>query len=143
MRKAAFHFCEDRNVSARVHEICLLTTTLLDVFFDVLLTDGGSKCLIDIIPAIFTRSGLLWGPINFQGRVRRILVDRCIACFNKRPEMLAIHLRSIIEIMMSSHGPMNSQHGVHGLSELALNMCWIVGERKFFKKKRKKKRKKN
>ena len=49
MRKAAFHFCEDRNVSARVHEICLLTTTLLDVFFDVLLTDGGSKCLIDII----------------------------------------------------------------------------------------------
>jgi hypothetical protein len=40
--------------------------------------------------------------------------------------MLKIHLTSIIEIMMSSSS--SSSSNVE-LSELSLNMCWIVGER--------------
>jgi hypothetical protein len=50
-----------RHVTARVHEICLLTTTLLDMFFDVLLSNADDDCLGRIIPALFTRSGLLFG----------------------------------------------------------------------------------
>ena len=69
MRNSAFNFCDDRTVTSRVHEICLLTTTLLDMFFDVLLSNGNDGDLDKIIPALFTRSGLLFGPFNFQGRV--------------------------------------------------------------------------
>ena len=77
----------------------------------------------------FHTSGLLFGPPNFQGRVRRILIERCLACLSKNPQLLRVHLVPIIEIMMSS----GASSGVggdssSGLRELALNMCWIVGE---------------
>ena len=132
LRNAAAQFCDKAPVTARVHEVCLLVPVLLDTFFDVILTDAPPSCLRAIIPAIFTRTGLLFGPPNFQGRVRRILIERCLACLLKNPRLLGVHLVPIIEIMMSSGA---SSGGVGaggvvggGLGELSLNMCWIVGE---------------
>ena len=131
LRNAAAKFCDRAPVTARVHEVCLLVPALLDTFFDVILTDAPPSCLRALIPAILTRTGLLFGPPNFQGRVRRILIDRCLACISKDPRLLGVHLVPIIEIMMSSgatSGISTVSSSLDGLGELALNMCWIVGE---------------
>jgi hypothetical protein len=42
--------------------------------------------------------------VNFQGRVRKIIIDRCVALFQKRSAMLKTHTTAIIEIMMNSGG---------------------------------------
>ena len=49
MRSAATSFCHERPVTARVHEICLLTTTMLHLFFDVLLSNGSDSDIEKII----------------------------------------------------------------------------------------------
>ena len=63
--------CHKSNVTIRVHEVCLLVPQLLNVYFDAMLVDAPEECVCAMVRVIFSRFGMLYGPIAFRGRVRR------------------------------------------------------------------------
>lgn len=57
---------------------------------------------------------------GFQGRVRRLLLDRVLAAFHKFPYFLGKLKGPILNCISDSVGA--------GLDELGLHLCWVVGE---------------
>lgn len=119
-RAAASRFCRQAAVTARVHEVCVLTPMLLDAFFTVMLTDAPAECLSDSLHVVFQRFGLLFGSEGYQGRIRRVLLDRCLAAFHKYPYFLMSLKGVVLDVI--------SDPGGTGLDELGLHVCWVVGE---------------
>jgi hypothetical protein len=121
MKTAVEKLCHRSNVTLRVHEVCLLVPILLNTYFDVMLVDAPEECACAMMRVIFSRFDMLYGPLQFQGRVRRVLLNRLLATFEKFPHFLMPMKHNIFHVV-SDVNPESD------CSELALHACWIIGE---------------
>ena len=121
MKVTVEKLCRQKNVTLRVHEVCLLVPALLNTYFDVMLVDAPEECVCAMVRVIFCRFGMLYGPLQFQGRVRRLLLDRLLASFQKFSHFLMPMKHNIFHVLSDVDPSSNC-------SELALHACWIVGE---------------
>ena len=121
MRATVQKLCHSSNVTVRVHEVCLLVPALLNTYFDVMLVDAPQECVCAMLTIIYERFGVLFGPKLFQGRVRRVLMDRLLASFAKFPNFLMPMKKNIGKVVSAAQTEGDN-------AELALHSCWIVGE---------------
>ena len=121
IQDAAHKLCHKSNVTIRVHEVCLLVPQLLNVYFDVMLVDAPEECVCAMVRVIFSRFGMLYGPIAFRGRVRRVLLDRLLAAFEKFSHFLVPLKHNMVHAVTNVDSDSNC-------SELGLHCCWLIGK---------------
>ena len=95
--------------------------TLLQVCFDVLIAYGDERDLEAMIPIMFERMDQLFPLEVYQDRIRKVLIEKIVAIFEKFPTFI-YSLKKWIVMMMNDSG-MNRQR-----EELVLHLCWLIGE---------------
>lgn len=129
--------------SPRCVAACDLALELLDRAFDCILADAPPHVVRDAVAAALARYNLVFGPAEYVQEARRRLLDRVLAAFVQRPELLKElrpHLLTLLgdptgEVRCAPipplivappvpHAPLRRQCG----EELLLHICWLVAE---------------
>jgi hypothetical protein len=110
-------FCRNHVPSLRVLAVSRLVPILISIFFDTLISNGTEEHLQAIIPVIFERIAQLYPIDSFKKEVRKILVDKVLAIFDKHPHFVFILRKQIIEFIENRRE--------EGKEELLLHVCWV------------------
>jgi hypothetical protein len=94
---------------------------LLHLYFDVLIAYGDERDLESMIPIMLERMDQLFPLEVYQDQIRKVLIDKIVAIFEKCPTFIYT-LKKWIVMMMNDSG-VNRQR-----EELVLNLCWLIGE---------------
>jgi AP-5 complex subunit zeta-1 len=115
------NFCKEISISPRTQLVSKQAVTLLHLYFDVLIAYGDERDLESMIPIMLERMDQLFPLEVYQDQIRKVLIDKIVAIFEKCPTFIYT-LKKWIVMMMNDSG-VNRQR-----EELVLHLCWLIGE---------------
>ncbi|KMZ63989.1 hypothetical protein ZOSMA_38G00980 [Zostera marina] len=107
--------------SNRLKQALKMTPRLLDVYFSAALQDVNDSLICSVIPLIMSRNSIMFPDKNFSFEVRRRLLEFISAVFQRSPSFIALLKKPIIDRLGETRENMAK-------TELALNLCWVIGE---------------
>ncbi|KAA3452970.1 AP-5 complex subunit zeta-1-like [Gossypium australe] len=107
--------------SERLKQILNIAPRLLDAYFTIALRDANSSLICALIPILMTRISALFPDQNYMYKVRRRLLEFMLAAFHRSPDLIPLLKKPIIDRLGNAYDSTEK-------TELALQLCWAVGE---------------
>ncbi|PPD69634.1 hypothetical protein GOBAR_DD33485 [Gossypium barbadense] len=107
--------------SDRLKQILNIAPRLLDAYFTIALRDANSSLICALIPILMTRISALFPDQNYMYKVRRRLLEFMLAAFHRSPDLIPLLKKPIIDRLGNAYDSTEK-------TELALQLCWAVGE---------------
>ncbi|KAK3021268.1 hypothetical protein RJ639_047259 [Escallonia herrerae] len=107
--------------SDRLKEALKLTPRLLDVYFAIALRDVNNSLICALIPLLMARNSTLFPDKIFSYEVQKRLLEFMLAAFDRSPDFIALLKKPIVDRLGEAYDS-------HAKTELALQLCWAIGE---------------
>ncbi|KAK8706066.1 hypothetical protein V6N13_049644 [Hibiscus sabdariffa] len=107
--------------SDRLKQILNIAPQLLDVYFTIALRAANNSLICALIPILMARNSTLFPDKNYMYEVRRRLLEFMLASFQRSPDFIALLKKPIIDRLGEAYDSPEK-------TELALQLCWAVGE---------------
>lgn len=107
--------------SDRLKQILSITPRLLDMYFTIALRDANNSLICALIPILMARNSTLFPDKNYMYEVRRRLLEFMLASFQRSPDFIALLKKPIVDRLGEAYDSPEK-------TELALQLCWAVGE---------------
>ncbi|KAH1121078.1 hypothetical protein J1N35_004238 [Gossypium stocksii] len=107
--------------SDRLKQILNITPRLLDMYFTIALHDANNSLICALIPILMARNSTLFPDKNYMYEVRRRLLEFMLASFQRSPDFIALLKKPIVDRLGEAYDSPEK-------TELALQLCWAVGE---------------
>ncbi|KAK9084870.1 hypothetical protein Sjap_025281 [Stephania japonica] len=107
--------------SERLRQALLMTPRLLDVYFSIALHEVNNSLICALIPLLMSRYDSLFPDRIFSYEVRRRLLEFMLAAFHRSPDFIALLKKPIIDRLGEAYDS-------SAKTELALQLCWAIGE---------------
>ncbi|GAV60648.1 hypothetical protein CFOL_v3_04177 [Cephalotus follicularis] len=107
--------------SNRLKQILNLTPRLLDVYFAVGLRDVNDSLICASIPLLMSRNATIFPDKSFSYEVRKRILEFMLAAFQRSPNFIALLKKPIMNRLGEAYDS-------HAKMELALQLCWAIGE---------------
>ncbi|XP_021287939.1 AP-5 complex subunit zeta-1 [Herrania umbratica] len=107
--------------SDRLRQILNMAPRLLDLYFTIALRDANNSLICALIPILMTRNSALFPDKNYMYELRRRLLEFMLAAFQLSPDFIALLKKPIIDRLGEAYDSPEK-------TELALQLCWAVGE---------------
>ncbi|KAK3024284.1 hypothetical protein RJ639_043146 [Escallonia herrerae] len=107
--------------SDRLKEALKLTPRLLDVYFAIALRDVNNSLICALIPLLMARNSTLFPDKIFSYEVQKRLLEFMLAAFDRSPDFIALLKKPIVDRLGEAYDS-------HSKTELALQLCWAIGE---------------
>ncbi|KAK2984816.1 hypothetical protein RJ640_004641 [Escallonia rubra] len=107
--------------SDRLKEALKLTPRLLDLYFAIALRDVNNSLICALIPLLMARNSTLFPDKIFSYEVQKRLLEFMLAAFDRSPDFIALLKKPIVDRLAEAYDS-------HAKTELALQLCWAIGE---------------
>lgn len=107
--------------SQRLQHALTLTPSLLSVYFTIALRDVNDSLLAALLPIVFLRVDAMLPDPKFTLQAQKLLLEFVLAAFQKSPHLVAVLKKPIMDRI-------GQPHNTTAKTELALQLCWAVGE---------------
>lgn len=107
--------------SERLQHALILTPSLLRVYFSIALRDVNDSLLAALLPIVFLRVDAMLPDPKFTSQAQKLLLEFVLAAFQKSPHLVAVLKKPIMDRI-------GQPHNTTAKTELALQLCWAVGE---------------
>ncbi|VAH36879.1 unnamed protein product [Triticum turgidum subsp. durum] len=107
--------------SDRLKQSLKMAPHFLTVFFATALRDVNNSLLCALIPVVMSRYAAMFPDKDFSFEVRKKLSDFLLAAFQRSPDIIALLKKPITDRLGEAHGNPAKM-------ELALHLCWAIGE---------------
>ncbi|KAM7251364.1 hypothetical protein ACFE04_023247 [Oxalis oulophora] len=107
--------------SDRLKQILKLTPRLLDVYFAVALRDVSDSLICVLIPILMSKNATTFPDKTFSYEVRNRILEFILAAFQRFPHFIALLKKPIMDRLAEAYDS-------PAKTELALHLCWAVGE---------------
>ncbi|KAL5708828.1 hypothetical protein ACHQM5_019585 [Ranunculus cassubicifolius] len=105
----------------RLKQTLRMTPRILDLYFSVALKDVDSALICALIPLLMSRNGTIFTEKIFAYEVRRRLLEFILSAFQRSPNFVALLKKPIIDRLGEAYDS-------PAKTELALQLCWAIGE---------------
>lgn len=107
--------------SDRLKHSLKMAPRFLTVYFATALRDVNNSLLCALIPVVMSRYAAMFPDKDFSFKVRKRLSDFLLSAFQRSPDIIALLKKPIIDRLGEAHvNPAKT--------ELALHLCWAIGE---------------
>jgi len=93
----------------------------LSLYFAIALRDVNDSLLCALIPVVMSRYAAMFPDKVFSFEVRKRLSDFILAAFQRSPDIIAVLKKPITDRLGEAHDN-------PAKTELALHLCWAIGE---------------
>ncbi|KAG0599548.1 hypothetical protein M758_12G160700 [Ceratodon purpureus] len=107
--------------SQRLQHALTLTPSLLSIYFTITLRDVNDSLLAALLPIVFLRVDAMLPDPKFTLQAQKLLLEFVLAAFQKSPHLVAVLKKPIMD-------KIGQPHNTTAKTELALQLCWAVGE---------------
>ncbi|KAL9236344.1 hypothetical protein vseg_011027 [Gypsophila vaccaria] len=107
--------------SDRLKQSFRIAPHLLDVYFAIALRDVNDSLICALIPMLMSRNASVFPEKNYSYEVRKRLLEFMLASFQRSPDFIALLKKPIMDRLGEAY---DSQEK----TELALQLCWAIGE---------------
>ncbi|KAM3389988.1 hypothetical protein ACQJBY_011880 [Aegilops geniculata] len=107
--------------SDRLKQSLKMAPRFLTVYFATALRDVNNSLLCALIPVAMSRYAAMFPDKDFSFEVRKKLSDFLLAAFQRSPDIIALLKKPITDRLGEAHGNPAKM-------ELALHLCWAIGE---------------
>ncbi|CAH9075987.1 unnamed protein product [Cuscuta europaea] len=107
--------------SERLNQALKIAPRLLDVYFAVAIHDVNDSLLCALIPILMVRYSTLFPDKIFSYEVQKRLLEFMLAAFYRSPNFVALLKKPIMDRL-------GEAYYTHAKTELALQLCWAIGE---------------
>ncbi|XP_031118040.1 AP-5 complex subunit zeta-1 [Ipomoea triloba] len=107
--------------SDRLKQALRITPRLLDVYFAIAIHDVNDSLLCALIPLLMVRYSTLFPDKIFSHEVQKRLLEFMLAAFYRSPNFVALLKKPITDRLGEAYAS-------HAKTELALQLCWAIGE---------------
>ncbi|XP_039072243.1 AP-5 complex subunit zeta-1-like isoform X2 [Hibiscus syriacus] len=107
--------------SDRLKQILNIAPRLLDAYFTIALRDANNSLICALIPILMTRYSMMFPNKNYMYKTRQRLLEFMLAAFQHSPGFIALLKKPIIDRLGDVYESTEK-------TELALQLCWAVGE---------------
>ncbi|PKA53525.1 hypothetical protein AXF42_Ash009021 [Apostasia shenzhenica] len=107
--------------SKRLKQALNMTPRFLAQYFKVALRDVNDSLLCALIPILMSRNSTIFPDKLFSFEVRKRLSDFMLAAFQRSPHFIALLKKPIVDRLGEAYDSAAK-------TELALNLCWAIGE---------------
>ncbi|GMI63714.1 hypothetical protein like AT3G15160 [Hibiscus trionum] len=107
--------------SDRLKQILNIAPRLLDAYFTIALRDANNSLICALIPILMTRNSMVFPDKNYMYETRRRLLEFMLAAFQHSPGFIALLKKPIMDRLGEVYDSTEK-------TELALQLCWAVGE---------------
>ncbi|KAL4335532.1 hypothetical protein GQ457_07G013740 [Hibiscus cannabinus] len=118
---AVLQAAKNSTQSDRLKQILNIAPRLLDAYFTIALRDANNSLICALIPILMTRNSMMFPDNNYMYETRRRLLEFMLAAFQLSPDFIALLKKPIIDRLGDVYD--NTEK-----TELALQLCWAVGE---------------
>ncbi|XP_078436746.1 AP-5 complex subunit zeta-1 [Wolffia australiana] len=118
---AALQASVNATQSDRLRQALRMTPNYLDVYFRVALWDASDSLVCALIPLLMSRNAALFPDKFFAFEVRKRSLEFILDVFQRWPEFIALLKKPIIDRLTEACGTPEK-------TELALYLCWAIGE---------------
>lgn len=118
---AALQHAITASQSTRLKQALRLAPRLLDVYFAVAVCDVDNSLICALIPLVMARYSTLFPDKNFAYEVQKKLIEFMLAAFQRSPNFIALLKKPIVDKLGEAYDSPSK-------TELALQLCWAVGE---------------
>ncbi|XP_012827398.1 PREDICTED: AP-5 complex subunit zeta-1 [Erythranthe guttata] len=108
-------------LSNRLKEALKIAPRLLDSYFALAVQDANDSLICALIPLIMARYSTLFPDKIFSYEVQRRLLEFMLAVFHQSPHFIALLKKPIVDRLGEAYDNPTK-------TELALQLCWAVGE---------------
>lgn len=107
--------------SDRLKETLKMAPQLLEMYFDIALREVNDSLICALIPLVMSRNATIFPDKIFSYEVRKRLLEFMLAAFQRSPHFIALLKKPITDRLCEA-----SEN--HAKTELALQLCWAIGE---------------
>ncbi|XP_074311003.1 uncharacterized protein LOC141646905 [Silene latifolia] len=107
--------------SDRLKQSFKIAPHLLDVYFSIALQDVNDSLMCALIPMLMSRNASVFPDKIYSYEVRKRLLEFMLASFKRSPDFIALLKKPIMDRLGEAY---DSQEK----TELALQLCWAIGE---------------
>ncbi|KAG0485308.1 hypothetical protein HPP92_009184 [Vanilla planifolia] len=107
--------------SDRLKQALSIAPRLLSLYFTVALRDVNDSLLCALIPILMLRNSTIFPDKIFCVEVRKRFSDFMLAAFQRSPHFITLLKKPIVDRLGEAYDS-------HAKTELALNLCWAIGE---------------
>ncbi|XP_047062146.1 uncharacterized protein LOC124669604 isoform X3 [Lolium rigidum] len=107
--------------SDRLKQSLKMAPRFLSVYFATALRDVNNSLLCALIPVVMSRYAAMFPDKDFSFKVRKRLSDFLLSAFQRSPDIIALLKKPITDRLGEAHGN-------PAKTELALHLCWAIGE---------------
>ncbi|PIA50683.1 hypothetical protein AQUCO_01200124v1 [Aquilegia coerulea] len=105
----------------RLRQTLRMTPRFLDMYFAIALRDVNNSLICALVPLLMSRNATIFTEKIFAYEVRDRLLKFMLAAFQRSPEFIALLKKPIIDRLGEAYDS-------PAKTELALQLCWAVGE---------------
>lgn len=109
------------NPSERLQHALELAPSLLRIYFTIALRDVNDSLLAALLPIIFQRVDAMLPDPKFTAQAQKVLLEFIMAAFHQSPHLVAVLKKPLMDRI-------GQPHTSSAKTELALQLCWAVGE---------------
>lgn len=113
-------FLNDVYLTPRIRNICKNVPDYLEMYFEVILNYSDNQSIEQLLPAMFERIDQLFPFKPYEIAVRKLLVNKILACFERCPHLIVTYQKLIIDFLGDT--------AAVGREELVLHLVWAIGE---------------
>ncbi|CAA7394446.1 unnamed protein product [Spirodela intermedia] len=119
--EAALQASVNAPLSDRLRQALRMTPHFLDVYFGIALRDASDSLVCALIPLLMSRNATIFPDKIFSFEVRRRFLAFMLDAFQRWPEFIAILKKPVVDRLAEAYGTPEK-------TELALHLCWAIGE---------------
>ncbi|BBN01203.1 AP-5 complex subunit zeta-1 [Marchantia polymorpha subsp. ruderalis] len=118
---AALQIAMGGTQSDRLKHAFRLAPTLLQIYFDVALRDVNDSLICALLPILFWRVDAMFPDKDFSTEARKKCMEFTLAALKQSPHFIAVLKKPIMDRIGQTYTTITK-------AELALQLCWAVGE---------------
>ncbi|CAM6089955.1 unnamed protein product [Calypogeia fissa] len=119
--EAAVQAVMGSTLSEKLKHAFKFTPTVLQLYFDLALRDVNDSLLCALLPIVFLRVDAMFPNKQFSSQARKKCIEFVLAAFRQKPHFIAVLKKPIMDRL-------GQPHTSTAKAELALQLCWAVGE---------------